>query len=124
MASRWQTSTSDRLISEDAIANRKSALERAAEKGLPTLEDLDALSDNLQRFFDMLEGLVWIAETVGDCENYAEPIPFPVTVENIAAIGLIVDEANERLDDCRKLSDRLARMFWPNNDVVHRQQAA
>lgn len=112
----------DRLIAKED-ARRKAAIERVvARGGLPTLEDFDTLSGIMQRFFDSLEGFVWTVEAVGNCENYDEPVPVPVTVENIAAIGLIVDEVNERLDDCRKLSDRLAQMLSPI-DVVRRLQA-
>ena len=46
------------LISETRLRTEDRA-RSAAAIALPTLEDLVALSVNLQRFFDMLEGLVW-----------------------------------------------------------------
>jgi hypothetical protein len=103
----------------------QAQLQRVAEQGgLASFKELDEI---MQLVMDLDERLGDIrADTVTVADAYGDEIsiPFPVTTENVAALGRIAFEIRDALPDLERCGGEIGRYLFAIDGVRRAQEAA
>lgn len=114
--------TSDKLervmaANDEARRARLAQMLKRSPEGPPGLDDAAEVSKHLLMAHNLIAACVMDAAIIAECVSAGEALPFTVTAEHVAALGLIAADARRQSDRIMQDVAKIDDLLWLLEDA-------